>query len=43
MAVVELAMLAALALIVSTVFSFAVVAWWYSVFFDPEEEETWLD
>lgn len=43
MAVVEWAMLAALTLIVSFVFSFVMVAWWYSVFFDPEEEETWLD
>lgn len=43
MAVVEWVMPAALALIVSSVFSFAMSAWWYSVFFDAEEEETWLD
>ena len=43
MAVVEWSMLAALTLIVSSVFSFVMVAWWYSVFFDPEEEETWMD
>ena len=43
MAVVEWAMLAALTLIVSSVFSFAMVSWWYAVFFDAEEEETWLD
>ena len=43
MAVVEWAMLAALTLVVSSVFSFVMVALWYSVFFDAEEEETWLD
>ena len=43
MAVVEWAMLAALTLIVSSVFSFVMVSWWYAVFFDAEEEETWLD
>lgn len=40
---VEYAMLSALSLMVSATFSFVTVAWMYSVFFDEEEDETWLE
>lgn len=43
MVVTDWAMLAALTLIVSFVFSVSVVAWICSMVFDLEEEETWLD
>ena len=43
MAVIDWLMLSMLALILSSVFSFVMVTWLYSMFFDPEEEEVWLD
>ena len=43
MAVIDWVMLSMLALILSSIFSFVMVTWLYSMFFDAEEEETWLD